>query len=142
MFFTFSISMFAFLTRFAIKNLYWRKLLSMIWWSTDQLPRDSNFRYTESANDFNFALKSPLTRFDPWSSYVKKINFTSSSNWIFTLGKSFLIRLSSTINFSTKSERVSSILTDLSLSVGTVTTRSFSTIFSTIFSLGTWNILG
>lgn len=73
---------------------------------------------------------------------MKKINFTSSSNERLRWGFYFLSLLSSTINFSTKRDKVSSIRTDLSLSVGTDTILSFSTIFSTIFYLGTWTILG
>jgi hypothetical protein len=87
-------------------------------------------------------LKSSLTPFGYESSYEKKINLISSSNYKFNDGLAFLIFLSYKINFSTNKDNVNSILIDLSSWVGIWTILSFSTSFYTTTYFGTWTILG
>jgi hypothetical protein len=87
-------------------------------------------------------LKSSLTPCGYELRSEKKISLISSSRSKFKDGFAFLIFLSYKINFSTNNDKVNSILIDLSSCVGIWTILSFSTIFSTITSFGTWTILG
>lgn len=133
---TFSISLLALLTKLAIINLYCKKLLSINWCSYDHCPNESNFLYIASLKSLSFLLKSSPTALGYESSYEKKISFISSSSSKFNDGFACLIFFSSTISFSTNKDNVNSILIDLWSWVGSWTSFSFSTIFSTITSFG------
>lgn len=128
--FVFFMDSFEFFTTFAIRNRYWRKEFSIIWWSLDQPPISTNFLWTEFVNSFNWELKFSPENLALSPNSAKKIKFISSSIFLnLKFGFYFLSNFSYEISFSIKMVLESSSRRFDSLSNGTKTGLSFYTIF-------------